>query len=681
MKTRSFKARLCLFGLAIGCFSVVGAQVPPPRANLQAIFQVIEDSEYEISGAPESGTLRCPNRKQNLRFIMEGARLRVTPREVADSANPWIVDLNLVSVDRGEGDRLGALTACRKANQQAVFTIEDIEIQYENSNRGLKQSFLVAARPPGAGMLHLRLDLSSEGIRVNARRVDETAVALIDPQGLEIIEYGELLVLDAKGIPVPAHFEIVAADTISIVVDDRTAPYPLLVDPLVFNKSYDESQSGAQFGFSVSGIGTTKAPPPGGGIIVGAPYYDDGTNANVGKVFAFEAPQSTLPASATWTKLGNQAGACFGFSVADAGDVDDDGYDDVIIGSPYYDYYGNSRGKAEIFAGSSSGLSSSAYWTAYGEGDGACFGWSVAGGKSIGNDTSFDDVLVGAPWTSVGEVDRVNLGLSTDSATGVVGAAYLFLGRDAQAPSTTPSWTTYGDTEGDYYGYVVAFADDVNNDEKTDVVVGAPNAFYSSSRNGAVYLFHSGSTLPASTPTVIRRGSQTGSFFGASVAACDSFGGDSYDDLVVGAPYYSNGQSGEGAVFAYEGSSSGYLSSPSWSAEGAQAGAHFGWAVACGDITDDGICHIFVGAPDWDLNGQTSDVGLVVLFVGQFDDDPVYESPSIAGVQAGEHEGASVAFADTVEYLHPGFVTGRPGPSSPTGAGGSVSVWLYDAPE
>lgn len=435
---------------------------------------------------------------------MEGAKLRVSPREVAEGANPWVVDLNLVSVDRGERGRLGALTACRKANQQAVFTIEDVEIQYENSNRGLKQSFLVAVRPPGPGMLNLRLDLSSEGIRVNANKVDETAVVLIDAQGREVIEYGELLVMDANGMQVPAHFEIKAGDTISIVVDDRTAPYPLLVDPLVFNKSYNESQSGAQFGFSVSGIGTTKAPTPGGGIIVGAPYYDDGTNANVGKVFAFEAPQSTLPASATWTKLGNQAGACFGFSLADAGDVDDDGYDDVIIGSPYYDYYGSSRGKAEIFAGSSSGLGSSAYWTAYGEGDGACFGWSVAGGRSVGDYDTIEDVLVGAPWTSVGEEDRMNRS----------------------------------------------------------------------------------------------------------------------------------------------------------------------------EIFD-----VFVGAPDWDLNGQTADVGLVVLFVGQFDDDPVYEAPSIAGVQAGEHEGTSVAYAKTVEYLHPGFVTGRPGPSSPNGAGGSVSVWLYEPPE
>ncbi|MBK6877637.1 MAG: FG-GAP repeat protein [Ignavibacteria bacterium] len=54
--------------------------------------------------------------------------------------------------------------------------------------------------------------------------------------------------------------------------------------------------------------------------------------------------------------LVNQADANFGYSVACAGDIDNDGYCDVIIGSPFYDGGLADEGKVYLFYGSSTGL-------------------------------------------------------------------------------------------------------------------------------------------------------------------------------------------------------------------------------------------------------------------------------------------------------------------------------------
>jgi hypothetical protein len=73
-----------------------------------------------------------------------------------------------------------------------------------------------------------------------------------------------------------------------------------------------------------------------GDVIVGA-YQYDGTLSNEGRAFVFLGSPAGLASAAVWMASGNQAGAGFGMAVASAGDVNHDGYSDLIVGAPFFE--------------------------------------------------------------------------------------------------------------------------------------------------------------------------------------------------------------------------------------------------------------------------------------------------------------------------------------------------------
>ncbi|MHC4984403.1 MAG: integrin alpha, partial [Planctomycetota bacterium] len=100
---------------------------------------------------------------------------------------------------------------------------------------------------------------------------------------------------------------------------------------------------------------------------------------------------------------------------------------------------------------------------------------------------------------------------------------------------------------------------------------------------------------------------QTGSCFGQSVASAGDVNGDGYADVIVGANYYTNGQYREGCAFAYYGSPSGLPSSFDWMTEGNQKNASYGISVAgAGDVNGDGYSDVIVGAHYYE-NGQSGE--------------------------------------------------------------------------
>ncbi len=101
--------------------------------------------------------------------------------------------------------------------------------------------------------------------------------------------------------------------------------------------------------------------------------------------------------TAVWQTEGNQAGAWYGSSVASAGDVNGDGYDDIIVGAPGYDNGNTDEGAAFVYLGSASGLSATAAWREYGDHAYADYGYSVASAEDVNGD-GYDDVIVGARW-------------------------------------------------------------------------------------------------------------------------------------------------------------------------------------------------------------------------------------------------------------------------------------------
>jgi hypothetical protein len=135
-------------------------------------------------------------------------------------------------------------------------------------------------------------------------------------------------------------------------------------------------------------------------IIVGAPIFTNGHNTE-GRAYAFYGSASGLPTSADWTFESDLAMCQLGWNVATAGDINNDGFDDVLVSSEYCSptpLEETREGRVYLFLGSTSGLSPTYDWMAEGlPGSDESFGWSIASAGDINGD-GFDDVVIGAPW-------------------------------------------------------------------------------------------------------------------------------------------------------------------------------------------------------------------------------------------------------------------------------------------
>ncbi len=129
---------------------------------------------------------------------------------------------------------------------------------------------------------------------------------------------------------------------------------------------------------------------------------------------------------------------------------------------------------------------------------------------------------------------------------------------------------------GALFGYSVASAGDVNGDGYSDVIVGA--CFYDNGQTdeGAAFIYHGSSSGLSTTAASQLEENQASARFGTSVASAGDVNGDGYSDVIVGAYLYDNGQSDEGAAFIYHGSSSGLSTTAASQLEENQASAYFG---------------------------------------------------------------------------------------------------------
>src|SRR5262249_6822621 len=97
-------------------------------------------------------------------------------------------------------------------------------------------------------------------------------------------------------------------------------------------------------------------------IIVGANGYDDG-EADEGRAFVYHGSPRGFDSTPSWTAESDQPQAFFGQSVAGVGDVNGDGYDDVVVGAHGYDGDRFDEGRIYLFYGSASGLGATPAWT------------------------------------------------------------------------------------------------------------------------------------------------------------------------------------------------------------------------------------------------------------------------------------------------------------------------------
>jgi len=347
----------------------------------------------------------------------------------------------------------------------------------------------------------------------------------------------------------------------------------------------ESDQAGAQFGYSVGTAGDVNTDGY-SDVIVGAWFFDNG-EPDEGRAFVYHGSAAGLSATASWTAESDQAGAQFGYSVGMAGDVNADGYADVIVGAISFDNGQADEGRTFVYHGSPSGLSATANWTAEGDQANAQFGNAVGTAGDVNGD-GYADVIVGAYFFFNGE--------------GAEGGAFVYQGS-ASGLSLTANWTAEGNQGGAVFGYSVGTAGDVNGDGYADVVVGAPSFTNGQSQEGRAFVYQGTASGLSSTPSWTAESNQASAQFGTSVGTAGDVNGDGYADVVVGSPFFTNGQTMEGRAFAYHGSASGLSLTAGWTATGTQplAPAKFGYSVAtAGDVNGDGYADVIVGAPLFD---------------------------------------------------------------------------------
>src|SRR5262245_10237003 len=170
--------------------------------------------------------------------------------------------------------------------------------------------------------------------------------------------------------------------------------------------------------------------------------------------------------------------------------------------------------------------------------------------------------------------------------------------------ASTADWIAQANLGFAGFGVSVATAGDVNGDGYADVIVGASAYQNGQTGEGRAFVYQGSAAGLATEPAWTAEGEQQGANFGISVGTAGDVNGDGYDDVIVGANFYDNGQTDEGRAYVYLGSASGLAATPSWIAESDQADASFGTSAhTAGDVNGDGYDDVIVGAAAYD-NGQ-----------------------------------------------------------------------------
>ncbi len=613
------------------------------RVWWSSVQRWLAEREYHVSENVKG--LQAPNRSHNLRTYFEPTGIRVHDRTA--TGNTVLVGLSLIGMGRGAELTPVEAGPVRHTGARVEIQRPGVIEWYENSPLGLEQGFTLAA-PPGEGEGPLVLELAVAQARAS---LHGQSIELASDTGRRL-NYGKLIARDANGVILVSHLEVPAPQRVRLIVEDAGAAYPLMIDPLItgmWDQMLESNQPDpvgflpAAFGGPVSAAGDVN----GDGfadVIVGAPGWDGG-DSHEGAAFVFLGSADGIvgsdPTTANAHMESNQFGAQFG-TISAAGDVNGDGFDDIIVGAHFYsslhldDNTLEVNGAAFVFHGSEQGITGTDPTTAdaviLGNQLSSDLGLYVSGAGDINGD-GYADVLVGVPKHGTPFPPNIPI----NDRSGFHGAALVFHGGPDgivgngiinadevlgfnNADAVILSYEDTGLPEPEIYGAIgtVAGAGDVNDDGFDDVVLGGSTiALFLGSANGVV-----GSDLSMAQSRIAPGGPIGFSAFGFIAAAAGDVNSDGHADIIASSPFreavpFTSRQ--EGIAWVFHGGPDGLAATDSTQAdatfEGTLAGEYVGLGVAgAGDVDGDGFDDVLVGARVYP--GSLASEGVTYLFRG-----------------------------------------------------------------
>jgi Ca2+-binding RTX toxin-like protein len=469
----------------------------------------------------------------------------------------------------------------------------------------------------------------------------------------------------------------VSSGTVSYVVYGTTSGFPADVDLA----SLDGSNGYRIAGFAETG-GTEVAVSGAGDfngdgindILIGETRGDfDAGGTDGGRTYVVYGKSGAGPAqvdladvssSGLGVRIGGGAAEMFsGASVSAAGDVNGDGFDDIIIGA-----YGETNSAGESYAGGAYVV----YGAAGGYGN---FNLTELGTRGFRIEGAAEADSTGISVSSAGDlngdgIDDIMVGAhlaDTSGTEGKEGAVYVVFGVAGGLSGTIKlsdlapgqGLRITGEFEGDATGWSISEAGDVNGDGIDDIIVGIEGADYQASRSGRAYVvFGSASGFGAElnlasldgTNGFQINGVEINDFAGHSVSSAGDVNGDGIDDLLVGA---FGANIVEGKAYVVFGTNAGFQAEFDLSSLNGDNGfvieapgldGTLGLAVSnAGDVNGDGFDDIIVSAPVAD--GNATDTGNAYVIFGRglrgtTGDDSLVGSAgsnSIAGLEGDDY--------------------------------------------
>ena len=719
MRRRSPQAeRFILFGVASLIFQVCDVAAQRTTMPGDADFtQAIEQDELGFHAGDHGGWMAF-NRWQGLVGMIDADGFSIRG-PLPDTR--WSERFNVLGIGRSEGLEEGSTCDAMLENERTLtWNGSLMDVQYMHDEQGLRQNFIVHQRMLGNGPLQLHLGLSGDLAPILS---DNNELAFLDAQCSERFRYRDLKVFDACGERLEAHMELADAGQLVIAVMDEDATYPVTIDPV--SQSYNtilfgtagfefavsvatagdlngdgfsdvvvgawqatlgQSQEGAAYVYygSSSGISTTASvvlesnqavaqfgtavstagDVNGDGysdLLVGARTWEDVLPAQSGEggVFVYHGGPAGIATTPNYILQPNHASDNFGSYVTSAGDINNDGYSDVLVSAYLADYGGFQEGTVFVFVGSATGLNPVWVHRLDRNQSAAHFGHGISSAGDINGD-GFSDVIVGSSkWIqTVGGNDQ--------------GAAFIWYGSASNLGGSLnppPALTIFGSgTNSAQFGWSVACAGDVNGDGYSDVAVSAYGDTNGQSQEGTVRVYHGSAAGLVVAPAALLESNQANAWFGRSVFTAGDLNGDGYSDLVVGATKWTNPQSLEGGCFVYFGSPTGVPLTPSMTLELNVAGANFGEAVmTAGDVNGDGYSDMILSARNY--------AAAAVYFGGPYTMN-LTSSRTWTGGTAANRFGSSVANAGDVNG--DGYADALIGaPNASNGQAGEGLVYFY----